>query len=227
MAFLRHLPCDNCGSRDNNGEFSNGFYCFGCGKFIPKNDNVSLRERIEKTTIVSKICENITTSPILPSEAEKWLAQYGLTKEEKAQFSWSEDRKLLILIQEQDYWQGRNFSIGSKYLSSGIKPLKLYGQPSDTLIFTEDVISAIKVGRFCKSSPLLGATLPINTILSVLGQFKKFYLWLDYDKAKESVKQAKEATQYLGHCGSVVTELDPKLYSNTEIEAILTSREAL
>lgn len=227
MAFLGHGSCESCGSRDNRAEYSNGYWCFGCSKYTPKNDNASLRERIENTRSDSKICENITTSAILPIEAEKWLAQYGLTKEEKSQFSWCEDRKLLILIQTQDYWQGRNFSIGSKYLSSGIKPLKFYGVGYDTIVFTEDAISAIKVGRFCQSSPLLGATLPIETILNVIGRFKSYYLALDYDKAKESVKQAKKAAQYLGKCESIITELDLKCYNNSELKQILTERGIL
>lgn len=227
MAFLRHLPCPDCGSRDNLAEYSEAFYCFGCGKKTNKNDNASLRERIENTRSNSKICENIITSAILPIEAEKWLAQYGLTKEEKSLFSWCEEKKLLILIQTQDYWQGRNFGIGAKYLSSGIKPLKFYGVESDTIVFTEDVISAIKVGRFVKASPLLGATLPIDTILNVIGEFKNYYLALDYDKAKESVKQAKKAAQYLGKCGSIITELDLKCYNNSELQTILKERGIL
>lgn len=227
MAFLGLGPCEFCGSRDNRAEYSNGWWCFGCSKYTTKNDNISLRERIENSQSNSKICENITTSAILPIEAEKWLAQYGLTKEEKKQFSWCEDRKLLILIQTQDYWQGRNFGIGSKYLSSGIKPLKFYGVESDTIVFTEDVISAIKVGRFCRSSPLLGATLPIETVLSLIGRFKQVYLALDKDKAKESVKQAKKAAQYLGKCESIITELDLKCYNNNELSTILKERGIL
>ena len=32
--FLRHTPCDNCGSSDANGEYSDGHtYCFSCGNY--------------------------------------------------------------------------------------------------------------------------------------------------------------------------------------------------
>lgn len=227
MAFLGHHPCDKCGSRNNLAEYSNSFWCFGCGNYIPKEDNISLRERIENTQSNSKICENITTSAILPVEAEKWLAQYGLTKEEKSQFSWCNDKQLLILIQTEDYWQGRNFGVGSKYLSSGIKPLKFYGVDSDTIVFTEDVISAMKIGRFVQSSPLLGATLPMETILSLVNRGLSVYLALDKDKAKESVKQAKKAAQYLGKCESIITELDLKCYNNNELSIILKERGIL
>ncbi len=34
--FLRHVPCDNCGSRDNAGIYSDGHtFCFGCGTYRP------------------------------------------------------------------------------------------------------------------------------------------------------------------------------------------------
>ncbi|CAB4169961.1 Archaeal primase DnaG/twinkle, TOPRIM domain [uncultured Caudovirales phage] len=32
--FLKHIPCDSCGSRDNGGVYSDGHtYCFGCGAY--------------------------------------------------------------------------------------------------------------------------------------------------------------------------------------------------
>lgn len=227
MSLIKHGPCEACGSRDNRAEYVNGWWCFGCGKYTPKQDNESLRKRLENTTTYGKSCEKLTTTNTLPLVAEQWLSKYGLTKEEKAQFSWCEDQNLLILLQDENYWQGRNFAIGSKYLSRGNKPIKLFGKSlnSETIIFTEDVISAIKVSRFVTSCPLLGSTIGLDKILSLSGGFNHYFLWLDMDKAKESVKQAKIASQAWPNCSVIITELDPKEYTTVELKKILTDKD--
>lgn len=48
--FIRHVPCPNCGSRDNAGQYSDGhYYCFGCGHWW--KDNESPVEAIERRQI--------------------------------------------------------------------------------------------------------------------------------------------------------------------------------
>lgn len=110
MAFIRHLPCPKCLSRDNYGEFDNGFYCFGCGYRKLKTDNTSIRDRLENRVKEPKSGEMLATSKTLPIEAEKWLAQYGLTKEEKEGFGWNEENKLLVLINTECYYLGKTFT---------------------------------------------------------------------------------------------------------------------
>ena len=46
MAFLKHLPCPNCGSKDNLAEYVDHFYCFGCKYWKAKNDLASIRNRL-------------------------------------------------------------------------------------------------------------------------------------------------------------------------------------
>lgn len=43
--FLRHEPCDNCGSKDNKGVYSDGHtYCFGCGHRTGRTDQAGFGE---------------------------------------------------------------------------------------------------------------------------------------------------------------------------------------
>ena len=49
MAFIQHTNCPNCGSRDNLAEYSDGFYCFGCGYKKQKNDINSVRSRLSES----------------------------------------------------------------------------------------------------------------------------------------------------------------------------------
>ena len=37
--FIRHAPCNNCGSKDNVSVYADGHaYCFGCKKYYKKYD---------------------------------------------------------------------------------------------------------------------------------------------------------------------------------------------
>lgn len=228
MAFLRHHPCEKCGSRNNLAEYANGWYCFGCGFKEGKTDITSLRSRLENSRQEKKIGELLETSSHLPPKALKWLMQYGLTKEEISQFGWNDDRSLLVLYQGNDYWQARNFAENSsiKYMSQGKKPILFYENgfvtetpTSDKVVMVEDIVSAVKVSRVCTSLPLLGSTIALETILRCLERdISKVYIWLDYDKAKESLKAARNASQILGEVRTIVTELDPKELSNEKIK---------
>ena len=47
MAFIKHLPCPNCGSKDNLAEYIDHYYCFGCSHWKSKNDIKSVRSRLQ------------------------------------------------------------------------------------------------------------------------------------------------------------------------------------
>jgi Zn ribbon nucleic-acid-binding protein len=229
--FVGHLPCPRCNSKDNMADYTDSYYCFGCGYSKGKHDLLSLRTRLEGNKEKETSGIMLETSPILPAKALKWLMSYGLTKQEIGNFSWNEDRELLVLYQDATYWQGRNFNeqVSAKYLSQGKKPLLFYENGAivstptkPTLVFVEDIVSAVKVSRFATTSPLLGATMPLETILRCLEHdFTQVLIWMDRDKAKESLKASKQASQILGNVRSVITELDPKELTDEEIRRIV------
>ncbi|AUE23198.1 putative primase/helicase [Pseudomonas phage Pf1 ERZ-2017] len=46
--FLKHIPCENCGSSDANSLFSDGHqFCFACDHYV-KGDGESSGERVQK-----------------------------------------------------------------------------------------------------------------------------------------------------------------------------------
>jgi len=103
--------------------------------------------------------------------------------------------------------------------------LTVYGK-SDTIILTEDILSAIKVSRnqLVCSAPLLGSSLASNFEEELVNSYKSVYVWLDRDKAKTAVK-IKNRLKGLGLDSKVIiTNLDPKEYNNKEIEQWLKNR---
>lgn len=225
MAFLGHHPCPKCNSRDNLAEYSDGFYCFGCNYYDPKQtfDRFKPRELV-------KGYDGITLEKSLDLEHLKWLLKYNLTQDEMKHFGSCKERSvngqirkcnLLIFLHTDNYWVGRNFDTGVKYLSSGIKPYTEYGNNKDVLVFVEDVLSAIKVARVATAVPMLGAKVQ-REWWEYTKPYKRVIIWGDRDKAKENIIESRRVSEMLGRkVENVITEKDPKEYNNIYINNII------
>lgn len=230
--FIQHIPCPNCGSRDNCGEYDDHFWCFGCRYFKPKNDIVNVRSRYNQRSS-QKFEEDLgylPTSIDIPPAPLSWLLSYGLTLKEIGDngISWSNEKELLVLVNLDSYYQGRCFGNQKiKYLSKGKKPLLFYGY-SDKLILVEDILSAIKIARlspeYC-ASPLLGSSVSEETIQRLSGKFKEVILWLDRDKAKEAITISRDLRQRGFNSRVIISELDPKEYNEEQLKELIHGRK--
>ena len=227
--FIKHLPCKSCGSKDNLGEYTDHFWCFGCGFYEEKTDLVSLRERLAGTNYKPVYMESLAFTKHLPKKAMKWLLQYRITLKEieKHNILWCQENETLILVHTDEYWQGRHFgNYGIKYLSKGRKPLTIYGD-SDIIILVEDVLSAIKIARlspeYC-AMPLLGSSLSTEHEETLRNKFNTIHIWLDRDKAKQGIKISRNLKQKGITSRTIITDLDPKEYKEGEIQSWLKNR---
>lgn len=135
---------------------------------------------------------------------------------------WSDSTGLLVFPMVEGTtiigYIGRRFSgTGSKYVIRGEKTrfTRIYGEGT-SLIFTEDLISAVKVGRVQSALPLFGThlkTLPRG--------YSKYYLWLDKDKQRSSVEQCRKWRQYGYNISPIITEKDPKDYTTQQIQEFI------
>jgi len=224
--FIKHIPCDSCGSRDNAGLYSDGHtYCFGCGyKTFP---NISQRlayqsiEPVQKGLLPLPFDSSIKIAP----KPYEWITK-TLTPAEIAHLRvlWSNSQQLLIFpffeSGELIGWQARNFSdSGPKYRIHGVKTKisKVYGS-GDTLVFTEDVLSAVVVSRSTASRPLFGTSLNQDYVAG----FQSYKLWLDKDKRTEALRQCNHYKQYGINISPIFTEKDPKSYSKVEVDTFLS-----
>lgn len=221
--FLQHISCPRCGSRDNLAEYTDHYWCFGCGLHKNKDDIASVKDRIRHREIIKDPTDfSLNLSEDIPVKAKQWLLKYGINSQEIKDFNikWEQDNEVLILLHNDKYWQGRCFGNQKvKYLSKGTKPLTFYGY-ADKLVCVEDILSAIKLSRlspeYC-SLPLLGSSLPTEWIQQLSGKFKEVIIWLDRDKAKEAVKISKQL-RVLGFVSRVIiSPQDPKEYNKGEL----------
>lgn len=91
---------------------------------------------------------------------------------------------------------------------------------SEHLVVVEDGFSSLKIGRVTHSLPLFGTSISTNKITALKG-YKQVTVWLDHDKFKEAWTIANKF-KWLGcEVDVVLTELDPKYYSETEIKEYL------
>jgi hypothetical protein len=169
----------------------------------------------------------------IPAKPLEWLRKYGITDQEIDYYGllYDHGRESLIfpfrddngiyLIQERYFGDLKN---KPKYITSGPKgkPFIIINKnTAQTVIFVEDFVSAIKVGRQCSSSPLLGCTIPANTVKWASERFKRVRVWLDMNKAVESLQEASRLSQFVKDTSCIITPLDPKEYTNDEISKIL------
>ena len=221
--FIKLGPCPHCGSRDNRAEYANGYWCFGCSKLERKNDTQTLRERVYGTRSTKEEGMNtvINTTKHIPQKGMQWLLKYDIRQDEidKYNIQWEPDMNILVLLQNSNYWQGRNFGFGnSKYRSNGIKPLTIYGE-GDIIILVEDVLSAIKIARTKKycASPLLGSSLSKHAESQLVKQYKNIYVWLDRDKASNAVRIRNRLRSLGVTSRAIISDLDPKEYDKQTI----------
>lgn len=104
----------------------------------------------------------------------------------------------------------------------------LDGIPPYDLLVTEDVLSAIRVGRHVLSRSILGTTAKEKTarVLAGLRDNPTVGVWLDGDRAgrKGRDRVAVDLSLQGATIIKITTPLDPKRYSNREIKEILIAR---
>jgi len=237
---IGHEPCPKC-RKDGNDRTGNnlaryadgGAYCFSCGYTILPNGLATLSKETQENNHAISLPGGVTQ--VLPERALAWLYKYSLTDHDIRlnNILWSEDYQRIIfpiIINDTlEGWIGR--SVDSNIIPKVYTRGKLHeinyilgNLSSNKIILVEDIISAIRVaGTFEYSvSPLFGSHISTRRILTLRRYFNKIVIWLDKDKEKESIKFAQKARDFGIMARSVITDKDPKEYSDSEILSFLT-----
>jgi len=243
--FLHHAPCPECGSKDNLGVWDdNHEFCFGCGYYKASNSvglsdiQSRLQQQEEKeTTSYDSINLPFDCTRTLPKIALEWLHKYGLTHDEihtKNTFLWSPAYEALVygvfdpfgnLLMWQSRYFGHNLAV-PRYHTEG-KPESVYhifnhSGISSTITVVEDVISAIKVGRVAHTMPLWGSTISPKRAFNLAKLYSNLNIWLDNDKKRYAVQTRYWVASYFDHVGCIITQNDPKEYSDGDIREYLS-----
>ncbi len=215
-------------------------YCFSCRYYVPSVTTVtSMKAKLTPTQKQSNhdasidfLSEQYTrTIPPLPLA---WLRSYSITDDEIHHYNICYDttkERLIFPILDGSKTVGyssRYFGLDpthtryiNKLYRAGYYPI-MGGHADQILTLVEDYVSAIKVGRHYNCIPLLGSFIPLVLILKLINLSSCVRIWLDRDKASDAIKYAMRTRQYIPNCGTIITEKDPKDYTNKEITEIVS-----
>jgi len=184
--------------------------------------------------IITKLPPDVTKD--LPTKAINWLSQYQITPQEISEYDiwWSEALNRLIfpiknktktkLLAYQGRWvddlDKSTIKWYTVYEGVGRAPYFRVFRGSNKLVVVEDIVSAIKTGRFVDSLALLGSHMPDNFYL-IARKYQCTYIWLDANKYKEAMKFANKLRGMGVRTVVLYTDEDPKAVSGMCIQKLL------
>jgi len=186
-------------------------------------------ELVTKTKGQGKLDLPLDFTADLPKEPYAWLKQYGLTLEELKQnhIGWSSREEMLIFpyfgeTTEILMWQGRYFpKKNPKTFTRGYPEQNLIFPycvlNSQRIVVVEDPVSAIKVSRHLRATPLFGANLSRSKAIRLSKITNHLTLWLDHDKIDAMVRFVEMYRSLFECIDFCITEKDPKEISDDEI----------
>ena len=218
--FLRHQPCPECGSKDNCSVWDDGHeWCFGCGYYKP---GVAWKTIIKKDKNArNPIAFPVDSSDNLPIKAQTWYKTYGLNDYDAAKnkFKWSEEKQWLIMPvygakDDLLMYQARCFGTGPKYFTKGnpqsIDHIIGENSAAPVLFVVEDLLSAIKISKIATVMPLWGSSISNERLVRLSRSYTTLVIWLDYDKAHESVRIRERASNLFKKSFIIIHKQDPK-----------------
>lgn len=234
-------------SKDNLAVYSDGHsYCYSCGyhsglgvvgRFRQRSSSTGTVDKPESRLYLPEDCD-----VHYPTHALDWVEQYELTKVDLLNHNalWSESTQRLIFPIFGDTgllaYQGRYFGPpapegGRSYPKwHGHGDLKntynILGTNANKIVLVEDVCSAIKLSKIIRVMPLYGSHVGIDRfkrLRMLLGPFVEVWVYLDPDKRKESVVEARRGELCGIKTRVIYSDKDPKEHSYKELEKILDS----
>lgn len=204
---------------------------------IKELDNDALQQSQNRTiTLPTDTTYNPTE---FSREARKWLFAGGLTpsvwKRYRIGYSPRLERVVLPIYDDNDnlvWYQLRAILKGQKpkYIQpSADKSRIIYTagiqERSSRTIIVEDIMSAIRVGEAGRgkwtATSFLGTKISTGQA-TITCKYDRCTIWLDNDRAgREGAKSIKRSLSMLCEVDQVRSELDPKMYSNKQIQELL------
>lgn len=239
--------CHECGNSNNSAVINHNvkdysYFCFACGHTEVEPKGKQTLAELQKLKELNDAAETYRTESIelpsdttydLPLVARLWLYNGGIspTVWEHYRIGWSESLQRVVLpvysaTGSLVWYQLRAVHAGQR--PKYIQP----SQPRDTIFFkvgdikspttkcvvVEDILSAIRVGKFVDTISILG-TRPSSKHINELAKYSKVITWMDSDRAgRKSAYTIRKAVSMLTDVGNILTDADPKRLSDNQIK---------
>lgn len=213
------------------------FYCFKCREYHFESILNSPRERLHRQKVLDATTRLISgkdyTLPLdfsqtIPSKGLAWLGRGGWTLEMISRYNigYSKELNRVVLpvytncihqgytMRALEKWQN------PKYIEV-LPPGTIWessGEPGDTVVLCEDILSAGRVGEFTKTYALLGTTIDSKTLIT-LSNYKRILFWFDSDQGgRAGLLSGVNRVRMLSSVQIIRSDDDPKNLTDGEIQ---------
>ena len=98
--------------------------------------------------------------------------------------------------------------------------------PDDVIVVVEDMISFLRVREQYNTICLLGSNITMTAVQRLHRSFRHdntpIRLWLDWDMKEKAMLFSQRARQLMPNWGTIITQEDPKYYTDQEIKEIVS-----
>lgn len=243
----QRVDCDACGEGNtgviNHEQNYYSFFCFRCGETHVEEKGQQTLADLKRVEELNAQAEEELTLELpadctgdIPLAGRLWLYTAGITQTEwnKYKIVYSKKWERVIIPVYDDtgkliWYQARAVLKGQKpkYLQPSYGREKILFKAGDTrddvkrLVVTEDMLSAIVVGRVLPARSLLGTKITTEQAV-ILGRATRVTMWLDNDWAGiNGSRKIRKSLSLITDVDDVRTDKDPKCYSSQEIEEVL------
>lgn len=230
--------------RDERGLHAFCFRCNDSGYVPPPPEPLAVRlKRLQELSTKDSAVPRLACVPPAPAvrvwdewpdSARLWLIKAGLSRADLpalgAYYHPPTQRVVLPVLDPLAglvFWQARALDGRQpKYLAPDVSKATVvprYGQ-ADSVVLTEDLLSAYKVGKVHEAWCLLGTKASQLLISRLVERRCKVYVWLDPDAAgRKAATSITKSLRSVGiDCVNVVSDTDPKLVHSTIIKEYLS-----
>lgn len=239
--LVKQEQCPKCArlggdrANDNFALYSDGHgYCYKCNYYIPGNKLFSfVNKHIPTIEIKHEVFLPYDSDISYPVRALDWMAQYELGRSDMLNNNclWSEsEQRLIFPIYGGEgllAWVGRYFGTEGKpkwYVTGNVKDVFHILGKGDKIVLVEDIVSSIKLSRFCMVMPVFGSSVGVTRFKRLFKQLKRgteCIIWLDPDMRSQSVKESKLGALCGLKTRTMFSERDPKEIPYVDLERIL------
>jgi hypothetical protein len=245
--LVRQEQCPFCAregrdrSHNNLAVYSDGHsYCFGGHGLISGGDKITqYKGGVDFPVVHHEVVLPEDCSADYPQRCIDWVGQYELTVNDLLSHNvlWSEQwQRLIFPIFGSEgrllAWQGRYFGEeqgrGKWFTTGDVKTVFNILGEGDTFVLVEDIVSAIKVSRYVSAMPLYGCSVGserFSRLSKICPRTSKFLVWLDPDKRKEAVTEARRGRLQGLDVSPIFSDKDPKEMTYEQIKEILNEHK--
>lgn len=216
--FIKHVPCEKCGSSDANSLFDDGHeYCFKCATFKPSTDNVYTHIMTMITNTPDTPIAVTLKGSVLPIKdrgiSRSTCEKFGVTSDEGHHYYPYTDNSGKLLCYKERNCSDKTFSIKGNFKEATLFGQSLFHSGGKYVTVYEGELDALA------GYQLTGSQWPSvsirNGAQAALKDCKAQFEWLDsfdnvvicFDADEPGKKAAKEVAELFGQKAKIVKHL--------------------